>query len=152
MNTGQIDRLLRCLVPAGYVGTFPSDAIPIVKRRPAYFVVNTDPRRERGEHWIAIVLLSNGIGEYFDPLALDYIAPPTDLYLQATCRRYRRNNLVLQHPQSLSCGLFCCVFIFLRAHGVSFESFLHHFQDNTTLDENEQHVHKVFHLMENACL
>ena len=58
MDGGEIaDILLRDpFVQPAFHGVFSSDHLPQmpVKQRPAAFVVNTDPSRRPGEHWIAI--------------------------------------------------------------------------------------------------
>ena len=41
----------------GFVGTFPSDIVPIHKKdEPQAFVINTAPDGSSGEHWTALIL------------------------------------------------------------------------------------------------
>ena len=58
LNTLQIDEKLQ--IP-GFLGTFACDEIPKKPRKDANFslVVNVDPAKEPGSHWIAIIFTGN---------------------------------------------------------------------------------------------
>ena len=56
MNTRQIDETLRRVCGDKFVGVFARDQLPVVRRRPALMVVNTDPSTKPCEHWTAIYL------------------------------------------------------------------------------------------------
>ena len=76
MDGGQVANILLRdpFVQPIFQGVFSSDHLPQlpVKHRPAAFVVNTDPSRRPGEHWIALYLPTRGPVEYFD----SYGKPP----------------------------------------------------------------------------
>lgn len=141
METDQIDGLLFATIP-NYLGTFAMDQIPVTQLRPAYMVINTHPANRRGQHWIAMVLGHNDVIEYFDSFGM---LPPRGgirSYLNENSREWLFSDKTLQHPQSVSCGPFCCVFLYLRSRRCTFREFLNQFGDD--LEANEDTVHKLF--------
>ena len=52
-------------------GVLPSDHLPSkrVRKRPAGYIINTDPHTKPGEHWIAVVLQEGGKNIVFDSYA-----------------------------------------------------------------------------------
>ncbi len=71
MDSDAIDRILRknCAI---YRGVFACDELPDVIIRPSVIVVNTDPAKRPGQHWICIYFDENLHGEFFDSFG----APP----------------------------------------------------------------------------
>ena len=136
MDTLQINNLL-AKVP-GYVGCFACNQIPHVSARPALFVVNTDPAELRGQHWVAIALLREGAGEYFDSFGLPPLQQEIAKYMAEQCAVWRYSPRVLQHPFAITCGLYACAFVRTRAAGQSYLSFLAHF--GRDLDSNEKTI------------
>ena len=68
MDSRQLKKKLRNI--KSFIGVYPRDALPNVGKRPVALIANTDSRYEPGEHWIAIILLKDGVGEYFDSYGL----------------------------------------------------------------------------------
>jgi len=70
MDSNVIDRVLKknCSI---YRGVFACDELPDVNTRPSVIVVNTDPARKPGRHWICIYFDGDGHGEYFDSFGLE---------------------------------------------------------------------------------
>lgn len=134
MNTKEINTILRHI--KSFLGAFPCDQLPKIKKRPASLVVNTDDSNKPGEHWIAIYLPLDGSAEYFDSFGL----PPlrnhilTFLYEQSD-GFIIYNNQTLQNIASSSCGLFCISYIKMREKHYSFCDVISHFNsiDNDRL-------------------
>lgn len=134
MNTLEVEKILRCISFFG--GTFPRDIIPQTSSRPVAYVVNTDPQSSAGEHWLGILLLPGGEGEYFDPFGFPPLHPQLNAHLTKNCPQgYEYNSRTIQDPESSSCGLFVIDFIASRSKGQSFQKFLSHY--STDLEENE---------------
>lgn len=149
MNTQQINSFL-CDLPQ-FAGTFAADALPAPnggrhRRLPMLLVVNTDPRREPGTHWVAVMLKRDGTAECFDSLALSSLPESVERYLHEACTFLVRNTVALQHPLAVSCGLYCCVFLRQRAAGHTFKTFLRQFSTDT--ERNEDTVHELYHKFE----
>lgn len=112
MFSDQIEQLLSD-VP-GFAGVYPSNHIPVVKRRPAAYVINTAPVPDRygGDHWVAIILKHSGKGEYFDSFGLPPIEHDIVDFLKTTCySSITYSNQMIQSPASSACGLYCVDYI-----------------------------------------
>src|ERR1700754_3155979 len=105
MNTFEINKELGSV--SIFCGTFPRDLIPVIETRPAAVIVNTDASNEEGEHWIALLLLENNRGEYFDSFGLSPLTADVNNYMNEHCRGgWIFNTMPLQHPLSQSCGRY----------------------------------------------
>ncbi|GFT38166.1 uncharacterized protein TNCV_4857551 [Trichonephila clavipes] len=72
MFTSQISKILSKEAPRDFLGVYPSDKIPKVKKKAA-LVVNTDPHDEEGSHWLAMYIQDEKTIEFFD----SYGFPPS---------------------------------------------------------------------------
>lgn len=137
MNTSQVNKALKD-VPI-FKGTFARDKLPTLKQRPLAIVANTDKHDEPGEHWVAIILLPNKKGEYFDPLGLPPLHEEFVKYLKKHCSNgWVYNRTTVQKPSSKVCGPFCIHFIKARYKKIKYQKFLNRFSGN--LAKNEQKV------------
>jgi hypothetical protein len=119
-----------------YLGVWPADHLPKAsllcsfkkQERCCYgmkcFIANTDPARRPGEHWVAFVTYANrpSVVEYFDSYGY-----PISHYkdLAAGCERagyfgdaytlVSANARTLQHAQSIVCGHYCLLYLYLCA-------------------------------------
>lgn len=134
MNTSQVNRALNGVKM--FKGTFARDRLPLTKLRPVAYVVNTDRACDPGEHWVAIVLLTNGRGEYFDPFGLPPLHPELIKFLKRTCPKgWVYNRTTVQSPSSKSCGPFCILFIKSRAKKLTYQKFLNKFSNRLSKNE-----------------
>jgi len=97
MDSNEITREM--LGYKNFIGVFPRDKLPLKLKRPCGLVINTDSAQEPGEHWVAIYLLRNGKGEYFDPFGL----PPlhkdlTKFMYKQSPKGWLYSNVGIQHP------------------------------------------------------
>jgi hypothetical protein len=123
METQEVNHLLRKVL--SFKGTFARDRMPKIGKRPISFVINTDSSSEPGEHWVAIILLANGRGEFFDSFGLPPLHEDFVNYLTNNAPNgWIWNNLALQAATEKSCGLFCIEYIKARAAGLSLVDFL----------------------------
>lgn len=114
MNANNINQKLSKL--NYFVGTFPCDRIPIVIKRPAYFVINTDSHDKPGEHWVCMILKPNETGEYFDSFGLPPLVEHIKYYLDYTCPKgWCYNTVTLQGLTSFCCGQYCIIYLILRS-------------------------------------
>lgn len=135
MNTSQVNKALAKV--SIFKGTFARDKLPAPRVRPCAFVANTDEYGKPGEHWVAIILLPNGKGEYFDPFGLPPLHKQFIVYLKKHCKKgWVYNRTTLQNPYSKSCGPFCIKFIKARANRIKFQNFLNKY--STNLSNNER--------------
>ena len=126
-----------------FYGVFSCDTIPNTTDK-CGMIINTDPKDNTGEHWVALFQNGKGSSEYFDSFGLPPIIPSILNHLtQTTPNGCKYNSLTLQHPSVSTCGLYCISFIRhkLLLNG-SYESFLSYFCTNTI--HNESIITRLF--------
>ena len=125
----------------GFVGTFPSDIVPIQKKdEPQAFVINTAPDGSSGEHWTALILTKqkclyfDSFGEQMNNIIL------LNSLKRIGVKNYQYNNSVIQPTWSNSCGYYCIAFILAFVCDNSYTSFLSNFVTN--IDENDNRCYR----------
>ena len=124
MNTLQLNKIL-FRITDNFVGSFASDQCPNARIRPFGVIMNTDSSREQGEHWVALWVEEEGIGDYFDSFGFPPLLPNLQKYVNKMCPNgFGYNNTTIQHPSSSACGLFCVAFIISKVLKTKFDTFL----------------------------
>ena len=121
LDTLQISRILKAhpKSSATFVGCVPSDRIPVLETFPYAAIINTDPAKYSGQHWVAVYVNSPHSVEYFDSygeLPNKNICSFLDNFSYV-----RRSTLALQRLDTNSCGHYCIYFIMKRCAGRSVE-------------------------------
>lgn len=143
MNADEICTQLKKL--SIFRGVYARDNLPKKFRRPAAFVVNTDSKSERGEHWVAIFVDKSGL-EYFDPLGFPPLHKLLLKFIKLNSRkRFHYNCKTIQNPESTLCGKYCIAFIRHKAKNGKFKSFISMFSKNTL--NNDKLVVKLWKIM-----
>ena len=105
MDIRQIICCLRSV--CSFLGVFPSDPIA----RTVTLIVNTDPHKERGSHWLAIHLQPKSHSSfYFDSYGLPPFIPSIESFLHRNSIVHNYNTVQLQETTSTVCGKNCCLF------------------------------------------
>ena len=104
-----------------FLGVYAADRIPRLDEKqehyPCALIANTDPSTESGEHWIAYYLSSpNSPIEFFDSYGLEPNFYPN---LPKFTSPLVHNSASLQSLNSLVCGHYCLLFIYLRSRNKS---------------------------------
>ena len=115
MDSDVIDKVLRkkCAI---YCGVFACDDLPDIELRPSVIVVNTDPARRPGQHWISIYFDGDGHGEFFDSFG----QPPKrvfERYMNKHSSSWTFNKKQMQSLVSRFCGhysIWYCVMKFRK--------------------------------------
>lgn len=83
-------------------------------KKPAAFIINTDPRSKSGEHWVLLMLFATKHLEWYDSFAKD----PKFYNIKIPCNKSNNfafyNTVVHQSNQSLLCGVFCLYVFYNR--------------------------------------
>ena len=128
-----------------YIGTFPRDKLPKIKKYPSALILNTDPSHKPGQHWVAIYINKNGFGEYFDPYGLEPLWDDFKIFLDENCPNgWTYNNITIQAINSINCGQFCYTFIILRSLDYSIQQIVQLFSKSSNL--NDAIVEKYYSL------
>ena len=133
MNTEQINNILwRCPETRKfYVGCYPCDGIPPVRCYPCSMVLNLEPMKFCGSHWVAIFLKKFDHAYYFDSLG----NPPNVCIVKhlkfCNINNITHNMVPFQHIFSVNCGLYCIAFLHYMSQNYfmdhSFYNFLKYF-------------------------
>lgn len=139
MNSLEISKILKHHHKSrtSYVGCFPSDMIPLIKKYPASIVLNTDDSSSPGTHWVAIYCPNSYTVEYFD----SYSMKPNENIAQflSKFQKVVTSNKPLQDVFSDVCGHFCIYFIINRSLGQSFHQIIDKLSKIKLNDEYVKH-------------
>ena len=118
MDTLQINNVLRRnpVTRTLYIGCYPADRIPVMRRFPSAMVVNLDPSHLPGTHWVAIYAPSRRVAYYMDSLGKPAEGPIYDS-LRRNFGPFHRFWQPIQSPASTVCGQYAIFFIYTAALG-----------------------------------
>ncbi len=123
----------------GFLGVFTADELPpLPRRRPVFFVANTDVAAGPGQHWVAFYYPSGGEGarpEFFDSAG----HPPDYYRFDLKKRDFIHNDIQLQASSSYLCGAYVLYYLFWRVRGKTMKSIVHDF-DRGQRHANDQKV------------
>ena len=127
-----------------FQGVFAADTLPrhIIKKQ-GYYIINTDPIRKPGRHWVAAAIDCHGHGEFFDSYGMSPYTPEHRQFLNRHCKSWKYNHVDLQALDSTVCGQYCVMYLLHKAHGYSLPDFVNmYFSDNC--NENDKIVSRMF--------
>jgi hypothetical protein len=110
LHTSELHRVMK-RDPA-FLGVFALDQVPPIIKKSANvkLIINLDPARKPGSHWVAIWRKDN-IGYYFDSFGR---RPPPQLvrWLVQNSDSWIFNSIVMQSPNDkTACGYLCLSFL-----------------------------------------
>jgi hypothetical protein len=128
MNTLEISEAMTGLKK--FAGVFAKDQLPaIVKNKPIFYIVNTDPIASPGEHWIAMYIGDEV--EFFDSLGRNpnYYGERLEYFLinNGYTNDYNYSCERIQNYESIACGQFCIYYCLLRNMKYTFSEIMNHF-------------------------
>lgn len=136
--------IARCLTQDRFTnnafrGVFPCDLLfkfaKILENTDNSYVCNTADSFSSGDHWIAIHINREGIGEYFDSYGLH----PTDIFTQFLnfhSVKWTFNTTQLQSPFTTVCGQYCIYWLHEKGMGHASDIVM----DNLKLLNGDKHV------------
>jgi hypothetical protein len=153
MNDAQIEAILwRCQVTRShFIGCFPADKIPskdkFVDKYPVSMVINLDPARKAGSHWVALFLPNASSACYYDSLVQWHRPASTIMKFLQQFERTECNRLPYQSPLSDVCGQHCITFLYHMSLGFSFKKF-----HNSVIVPNRPHFDSFVHTFVNKLI
>ena len=122
---------------SNFLGCFASNNLPQkVKRSVFSLIINSDEKKSRGEHWLALQVEKEQ-AFYFDSFGCPILEESIKNWLGKKTIYWSKK--CIQSIQSNMCGLFSICFIKTVCDYKSFETFLECF-DEHKLDNNDQIV------------
>ena len=118
-----------------------------IKKRPHYFVTNTDNCDKPGTHWVVFYFPSKGSCEFFDSLGQTperYHARFKNI-LVTNGSSYIFTLDAIQPMNSITCGLYCIYFVKNRYRNISFSNILSFFSTKA-LEMNDRKMNEYLNL------
>jgi hypothetical protein len=154
MNTGQIQCVIDCdvLLKKHILGVFAANDLPLkLTNFPSGFIINSQPRSQEGQHWLAFYFPSRHTVEFFD----SYAEKPN--YYNNYFTRYlnafpivKLNHVQIQSDFSNVCGLYCLFYLRQRLQNTSMEDIVSMFSSNLT--ENDVFIYEYMSNIYCHCL
>ena len=85
---------------------------------PSAYDVNSDPKTQKGEHWVAVYFDKNRKGEYFDSYGLPLAILDLEAYMDRFSLDWIFNRKTIQSLFSTVCGHYCVYFILFRRRAI----------------------------------
>ena len=117
---------------AAFLGVFPIDHLPrtiVPEQLPILFIVNTNTSNLPGQHWKAIYISKEGIGEIFDSLALP-ISLRLEQWMNKFSKKWTHSKITLQNPFAPTCGGYVLYYVLNRLQHNSMGSCIARFTAN----------------------
>jgi len=153
LSDQQLSYLARqdCLLRPKFQGVFASDQLPqSPPKRPAAYIVNTDPHDKPGQHWIAI-WTEHGHCEMMDSYGL-----PLEYYQANPLEKWTRqwkyvvlNRQTLQNVTSKACGHYCLFYLKAKARGYRMQDFVQLFSRKDYVTNDHKVGDMLHHLITN---
>lgn len=144
MNTNTLSRALSNI--DCFHGIFPRDKLPNhPPSLPSAIVINLDKSDQPGSHWVTLFIDHEGRGEYFDPFGIYPQYVEIINYFDRNCgpMNWAFSPVTLQNIMSMTCGLYCILFVRMRCQGYSYCEIISHFSRDTI--ENDRYIYQLAH-------
>ena len=134
MDTREISEILKRdrFTKHYFRGVFACDQLP--KQcipRPSALIINTDPADKPGQHWVAIYITRDGVGEYFDSYGQLPTLPQIQHFLRKNTKYSIFNRRHLQGAFSTVCGQYVIFFLLHRCRGLSMDKIIKLFSSDS---------------------
>ena len=135
MNTTELNYILSNYKSSNetFAKVIAADELPKkIHKKTFFYVVNTENKNEKGEHWIALHSSQSNIPEFFDSLGCDpsFYNKKFEYLLIREGYKYKCNTMRLQNYGCVYCGLYCILYIYMRCNGFDYTSLLPKFTDD----------------------
>lgn len=147
MNNLEIERHLRSneITSKHFIGVYPSDQSPKKLMKPGEFLIfNACTANSGGCHWGAVICGVRSV-TIMDSSGLQthLLAEKIYKYISRHKKRVISNRVQIQHENSVLCGKFCLVMVYLKSLKFSTRKILSLFSTHN-LKSNDEIVNKLF--------
>ena len=95
------------------------------------YVINTDKRSGKGEHWLSVFYDGQSNCQFFDSLGFGPEFYNMDDFLKTTVKSIEINKFPVQSVFSEFCGFYSILFILIRSRRIPYINFLEYFNSDT---------------------
>lgn len=119
-----------------FLGVYAMDNLPDrIPHLPIFVIINTQTSNLPGEHWKAIYISKEKIGEVFDSFALP-VSIRLLQWMNIFSRKWIRSSLTVQSPLSALCGTYTLYYVLTRLHFRNLNSLLQVFSRDLRKNDN----------------
>ena len=141
MNTRQLEDLLRNnpITRSKFCGVYAENTLPRhLESYPCGVIVNTDPKGQPGQHWVAFYLTSPQEGEFFDSYGHtpQFYSRHYVEFLNRNVQDWTSNPKGLQSTFTAVCGEYCIFYLLHRARGVNMNTIVNVFHSNKEYNDH----------------
>ena len=105
-----------------FLGVFARNELPPRPLFPSCFILNTAPRENPGEHWLAFYYDKNGFCDFFDSYGKRPSHFGLESYLNYTSNKWSFNKKRIQGNRPY-CGHYALLYLLFRSRGKSLNFF-----------------------------
>lgn len=140
MNSSSLQCVIDCdpVLSQNVCGVFAADEIPQnTNTFPFAFIVNTDPKRQPGRHWLAFYISSRTAGEFFDSFGNppEYYFNHSKEFFNAKSFKLEFNIKRLQSNESKVCGQYCLFYLLNRCRNVIMDTTVNLFSNDFRISD-----------------
>jgi Adenovirus endoprotease len=118
-----------------FSGVYAADTLPSKIIIPVGLIVNTAPKTNPGDHWVAIFIDGRRNGYYFDSFGRPPMVQSILTFLRRNSINLMHNTKQIQHLNSTKCGQFSAVYLKFRFASATPKRFLDLFNHDLSLNE-----------------
>jgi hypothetical protein len=118
-----------------FLGVFARDELPLQMHYPSCFVLNTAPRNNAGEHWLAFYYDKNGHCDFFDSYGMPPANFDLEIFLNESANSWKYNKQRIQGSSAL-CGHYCILFLLFRSRSKTI-NFYSNFDENFSQNDKK---------------
>ena len=124
-NKSCYEYILRSKSIYNFGGVYAADQIPSHVNKPVTYIINSDPIKKPGKHWMAYYQ-DDDVCEFFDSYGFpSYYYPTIDQWLKKAPKPVKQLNLRIQGPAPF-CGAYCYFYLTQRPFARNLRQLLFH--------------------------
>ena len=137
MNSYTIEQIMRRdeITKNIFLGVYPRDKIPRIKKVPSCLILNTDPSSTGGEHWLAMYVDKNNHCEFFDSYGNHPRQFNLEVYLNKEFNSWDWSTPNIQGVSNF-CGYYCILFIMYNSRN-KLKQFYDEFKKNPLTNDKK---------------
>jgi len=139
MDTVQILCTLRDV--GSFLDVFPSNLLSHSITRTSTVIINADPHKVGGSHWLAVHFRSKySSAYYFDPYGIVPLVPSIWAFIKRNCTTWDYNRRQLQDLTTDVCSKYCCLFVLNVDRGYTTKQFISQFYVCNNVDRQVERL------------
>lgn len=143
MNSVQLEIILKKhpKTSTKFIGVYARDELPVLRKFPCCFILNTAKRTHEGKHWLAFYFDTKKRCYFFDSYGNKPDFFNLENYIKKLTNKVIYNKKIIQSWSSQNCGFYCVIFLILKSSNYSMKTITNQFSD--ICEENDEKINKL---------